>query len=102
LRWSFDVLIGVVRDRLGTEPREGLHVFLNRKATRAKILFFDASGWVLVYKRRDHGVFALPETLDPNATSVSISQHELGLMLQGRDLGPARRRWRKKEERRLH
>lgn len=102
LRWSFDVLIGVVRDQLGTEPREGLHVFLNRKATRVKILFFDQSGWVLVYKRLDHAVFPVPETLDAHAKSVSISQHELGLMLQGRDVGPRRCRSPKKDVRRLH
>jgi transposase len=102
LRWSFDILIGVVRDRLGGEPRDGLYVFLNRRATRAKILFYDRTGWVLVYKRLDHGVFPLPETLETGAASVSISQRELELMLLGRDLAPARRRSPKKVEPTVH
>ena len=91
LRWSFDLLIGVVRDRLRHDPRGGLVVFVNRRADRAKILFHDGSGWCLLYKRLDRGVFPMPETLDPNASSVRISARELELILLGRDLPSSRR-----------
>jgi transposase len=86
LRWSFDLLIGVVRDKLRHDPRAGLVVFLNRRGDRAKILFHDASGWCLLYKRLDRGVFPKPETLDPTAPSVRVSARELELLLLGRDL----------------
>ena len=86
LRWSFDLLIGIVRDRLGQDPRGGLVVFLNRRADRAKILFHDASGWCLLYKRLDRGVFPKPETIDANAPAVRVSPRELELLLVGRDL----------------
>jgi len=86
LRWSFDLLIGIVRDKLQQDPRAGLVVFLNRRADRAKILFRDASGWCLLYKRLDRGVFPKPETLDPSAPSVRVSTRELELLLLGRDL----------------
>lgn len=91
LRWSFDLLIAIVRDKLHQDPRAGLVVFLNRRADRAKILFRDASGWCLLYKRLDRGVFPRPETLDPSAPCVRVSTRELELLLLGRDL-PTRRR----------
>jgi transposase len=91
LRWSFDLLIGVVRDRLGREPREGLVVFLNRRTDRAKILFHDGSGWCQLYKRLDRGLFPLPETLEVGAVSVTVSHRELALMLLGRETSRTRR-----------
>lgn len=89
LRWSFDLLVGIVRQRLGQDPRGGLVVFINRRADRAKILFHDGTGWCFLYKRLDKGVFPMPETLEADAMSVRISARELELMLLGRDL-PAR------------
>lgn len=86
LRWSFDLLIGIARDRLQQDPRGGLVLFVNRRADRAKILFRDPSGWCLLYKRLDRGVFPLPETLDPAAPCVRISPREFELILRGRDL----------------
>lgn len=86
LRWSFDLLIGIARDRLHQDPRGGLVLFVNRRADRAKILFRDPSGWCLLYKRLDRGVFPLPETLDAAAACVRISSRELELILRGRDL----------------
>lgn len=91
LHWSFDRLIGIVRGQLGVEPERGMVVFLNRRARRAKILFRDGSGWCLLYKRLDRGVFPLPITTEMDATSVRISARELELMLAGRDL-PSHRR----------
>jgi len=94
LRWSFDRLIAIVRDTFGQDPRGGLALFVNRRADRAKLLFHDGSGWCLLYKRLERGVFPLPESVDPRVASVCISSRELALILQGRDL-PARGRRRK-------
>jgi transposase len=91
LHWSFDRLIGIVRNQLGGDPGRGLFVFLNRRAVRAKVLFHDGTGWCVLYKRLDRGTFPLPATLETGAVSVRISLRELELMLLGRDL-PSQRR----------
>jgi transposase len=95
LRWSFDVLIGIARNKLLQDPRGGLVMFVNRRADKAKILFRDPSGWCLLYKRLDRGVFPMPETLDPHAPCVRISARELELILRGRDLSSRRFRPKK-------
>lgn len=91
LHWSFDRLVGIVRSHLGGDPKAGLYVFLNRKADKAKVLFHDHSGWCLLYKRLDRGVFPRPETLENSPVSVRISLRELQLMLVGKELPTERR-----------
>jgi transposase len=92
LHWSFDRLIGIVRSQLGRDPKAGLFVFLNRRANKAKVLFYDSSGWCVLYKRLDRGVFPRPETLEAESAYVVVSLRELELMLVGRDLPTHRRR----------
>jgi transposase len=91
LHWSFDRLIGIVRQQLGADPGRGLFVFLNRRAQRAKVLFRDGGGWCVLYKKLDRGIFPLPVTPESKAVSVRVSLRELELMLLGRDL-PSHRR----------
>ena len=87
LRWSFDLLAGVVRDRLGEEPRSGaLFLFFSRRADRVKALFFDRTGYCILYKRLDKGTFRLPAVPEPGARSVAIDEAELALMLEGLQL----------------
>lgn len=98
MRWSFDIRAGLVRERLGEEPRSGdLFFFVGRRRARAKILFFDKSGYCLLYKRLDRGTFRLPEVIEPGATSVCIDPEKLALLLEGLDLpdGARSRRRRK-------
>ncbi|MBV8080703.1 MAG: IS66 family insertion sequence element accessory protein TnpB [Actinobacteria bacterium] len=99
MRWSFDILAGLVRERLGEDPRSGdLFMFFGRRFDRAKILFFDKSGYALLYKRLDVGTFRLPEVIEPGASSVCIDPEELALLLEGLELptdAPARSRRRK-------
>lgn len=92
LRWSFDRLIGIVRDNLGADPSCGLFVFLNRRATRAKVLFHDGTGWCQLYKRLDKGKFPLPITLENGTVRVRISPEELHLLLVGSQVRKVRTR----------
>jgi transposase len=105
LRGGFDRLSGIVTEKLGGDPRAGsLFVFTNRRRTHAKVLFFDRTGYCILYKRLDRGTFRLPTVIGPGAQSVAVSFEELALLLQGIDLpdGPRAARAPKKNARRVH
>lgn len=91
MRGSFDAIAGRVRG-LRLDPQDGhLYVFVNRRRTLMKILFFEPSGWVLVAKRLERGTFQVPQAVDPAVGSVGIPSADLGLILEGVDLRAPRR-----------
>ncbi len=58
LRISFDRLAGIVRDAFGEEHRGGaLFCFRNKASDRCKVLFYDRTGYCVLYKRLDAGTF---------------------------------------------
>jgi len=66
------------------DPRgTSLYVFLNRRRTRVKVLFYDQTGHCLLYKRLDRGTFRLPTVVEAGSASVGISSEELALLLRG-------------------
>lgn len=86
LRLSFDRLAGLVRDRLGADPRgEALYVFHNRSRTHLKLLWHDGTGYCVVYKRLDRGTYRIPLAIPADAVRVSVSARELALVLEGID-----------------
>lgn len=90
MRCSFDRLAALVQQRLQEQPLSGhLFVFRNRHGDRAKILFWDRSGYVLWYKRLECGVFHFPAS---ETGRVEIEAAELTLLLEGLDLAGAQRR----------
>jgi transposase len=87
LRGGFDRLSGIVTEALRGDPRgTSLYVFVNKRRTRVKVLFYDRTGHCLLYKRLDRGTFRLPTVIAPGSASVDISAEELALLLQGIDL----------------
>jgi transposase len=98
-RKSFDGLSAVVRDSLGGDPMSGhLYFFINRRGDMAQILFWDRTGFVVMRKRLEAGTFRLVHSADGNKSHVEIDAAELGLMLEGIDLGTVKRRKRFKWE----
>lgn len=94
-RKSFDGLSAAVREILLQDPLSGhLFVFRNRRGDRLKILFWDRSGYCLVYKRLERGTFHLPLAAEGRATHIEMESAELSLMLEGIDLRGAKRRVR--------
>ena len=58
MRKSFDGLSALVRQKLAEDPLSGqLFVFLNRRRTQLKILYFDRSGYCVWAKRLEQGEF---------------------------------------------
>jgi transposase len=60
MRRSFDRLAEVVR-QLGEDPLSGaMYVFVGRRPTRIKVLWWDGSGLCLLYKRLNRAIFRMP------------------------------------------
>ena len=85
MRRSFDGLAKATTEVLNKNPQDrALFVFYNRKYNRLKILWWDRSGFCLLYKRLEPGqVFRIPELSDARQSSVEISVDHLASLLQG-------------------
>jgi transposase len=95
LRRGFDGLAATTRSLIGANPMSGhVFVFVNRRRNRIKLLVWDRTGYVLLYKRLERGTFELPTGPKPGRRHVEVDSGELGLMLEGLDLRGARRRKR--------
>jgi transposase len=58
MRKSFDGLQALTRQGLGRDPLDGgLYVFVNRRATQLRVLYFDRSGFCVWAKRLEAGRF---------------------------------------------
>lgn len=90
MRWSFDRLAGVARERIGYDVRGGaLFLYFGRRRDALKVLFFDGSGLCLFYKRLDRGLFRPLGALEPGATHLEIEDSQLDALLDGIDVTPA-------------
>jgi transposase len=59
MRASYDTLFGRVKDVIKEDPFSGhLFVFLNKRRTCCKCLYYDGTGLVLICKRLEEGLFA--------------------------------------------
>ena len=99
LRKSFDSLAVLTKEILGQDPLSGhLFVFFNKRLNRTKILLWDRTGYLLIYKRIEEGMFHLPTS---DSAVVEMASSDLMLLLEGIDLAGARRRKRFELERRI-
>jgi len=87
MRRSFDGLSALVMDVLCENPLSGhLFVFSNRLGDKIKILYYDGQGLCQWYKRLERGRFQIPSS---ELEGVELSTQELGLLLDGLDIGLA-------------
>jgi transposase len=88
LRRGFDGLAAATRSVIREEPESGhLFVFLNRRRNRIKLLVWDRTGYLIVYKRLEAGTFAL-------ATAPLVKRQLAGLAASRRYLHQGWRRQR--------
>lgn len=91
MRRGFDTLAAMVKDFLGHDPLSGhLFLFLSRAKDRLKLLYWDADGFALWYKRLEEGTFRLPP-VSSREVSVELKASELAMMLEGIDLRSIKR-----------
>ena len=91
MRKGFDTLAVLVREFLGQDPLSGhLFLFISRRRDRLKILYWDADGFALWYKRLEQGTFRSPRVNAEDA-SVELKASELAMLLEGIDLKSVKR-----------
>lgn len=83
LRRSFDGLALAARQVLGEDPQSGaIFVFVNKRKNRLKALWWDQSGYCLLYKRLHRAVFIVPDD-GTGRVSVRIDGKALAELLSG-------------------
>lgn len=91
MRRGHDGLLAVVKNTWGLDPYSGhIFAFLSRRLDRAKVLYWDRGGLVLVYKRLEHGRFKLP-AFTANTERVEIDGAQLAMLLDGIDVAKVTR-----------
>jgi len=101
MRYGFERLSGLVRERVGYEARSGaLFVFVGKRRTSTKILFFDGSGMCVFHKRLDARTFVLPEPPAEGATHVEVDDAIFEALLDGVEVDTTAPR--RKAARRVH
>lgn len=85
MRKSHHSLSSLVRQRFPEPLVSGhLFVFYNKKKTLLKVLFYDAGGLALFFKRLERGRFCLPEVNAEGSPPV-LSSADLQMILAGLD-----------------
>jgi transposase len=84
MRRSFDTLALATKEIIGEDPQSGaLFVFVGKRATRVKVLWWDRNGYCLLCKRLHAALFRVPAAKEPGAPSVRIEAAELARLLAG-------------------
>jgi transposase len=84
MRYGFERLSGLVRERMGREPRSrALFVFIGRRRQTMKVLTWDGTGVVLLYKKLDRGLFERPIPSRPSEQSVRMTETAFHALFSG-------------------
>lgn len=84
LRKGYNGLYALVVNHLRCEVRAGDYfLFVNRRRTSCKILFYDGTGLCILMKRLDKGRFARLWRPDAERGRVELKPSELALYLEG-------------------
>ena len=96
MRRSFDGLALATQQVLSEDPQSGaLFCFVNKRANRLKILWWDTNGYCLLYKRLHRCIFQLPGSRDVSGSSLRIDGPQLASLIAGVERESRTRRRRK-------
>jgi transposase len=91
MRKSFDGLQALTRHELGCDPLDGsLYVYVNRRGTQVKCLYFDRSGFCVWAKRLEAGRFIGDWR---RVRTCEIDWTQLKLLLEGIEVKRVRKRY---------
>jgi transposase len=94
MRKSFDGLFGIVNNDLHIDVRQGgLFLFINKRRTHAKVMYWDSDGIAIWMKRLEQGSYQHPKPSD-GSNCLIIDAGQLHLLLTGIDLRSIKRRKR--------
>jgi transposase len=94
MRKSFRGLCQLTESVLKEDPASGhWFAFINRRQDRLKLLGWDGQGFWIWYKRLESGGFQKPAA-DRDQVQTEIDITQLSLIINGIDLGSAKRRRR--------
>ena len=81
MRKSIDGLMTIIRDTYAMDPyTNALFLFCGRRADTIKALYFDKTGFVLLYKRLESGRFQWPRT---SSEVRPLTRQEYRWLLEG-------------------
>lgn len=95
MRFGYERLGGLVRERMQTEPRsKALFAFVGKRGHTMKILTWDGTGVVVIHKKLDAGKFELPKGTRVGDQHVIVSDAIFEVIYKGVSTAPkvARRR----------
>lgn len=82
MRASYDSLFQKAKSALGEDPFSGhLFVFMNKRRTSMKCLYFDGTGFVIIAKRLEQGCFSKINPFYPG--TITLTQAEFSLLFEG-------------------
>ena len=85
MRASYDSLFGRVKGVIKSDPFSGhLFVFLNKRRSSCKCLYYDGTGLVLICKRLEQGLFARVNPF--HSGDIVLTQAEFNLFFEGADI----------------
>lgn len=83
MRKSFDGLCGIIKSQMLLNALNGaVFIFMNRRRTQVKLLYWEGDGFSIYYKRLERGTFELPVT-SSGAATLSLDVRQLQFILQG-------------------
>jgi transposase len=92
MRNGFDGLAGIVRNHLKKDPISGdVFIFLNKRRTHIKLLYWDGDGFALFYKRLERGRYTLTVH---HESSKQVKREELLMLLEGLSFDEMKRKKR--------
>lgn len=85
MRASYDSLFVKTKEFLKQDPFSGhLFLFINRRRTSIKCLYYDGTGFVIVSKRMEKGLFA---SINPHySKEIIMTTAEFNLFFEGADI----------------
>ena len=83
LRAGYDGLVALARDVLAQDPLSGhAFLFVSKNRKRAKCLYDDGTGLVILMKRLERGCFVAPWSRSAGPT-LEMTMSELALFIEG-------------------